>query len=106
MKRKNLFVLTMLFAALTIVLPVQAQKTKARQQKQLVTVVYQTDIHCDGCARKIMNNVPALGRGVEDVRVDVPTKQVTVTYDAQKTGDDKIIAGLKSIAVNAVRADK
>lgn len=48
-----------------------------------------------------MDNVPALGKGIKDVVVNVEEKTVTVTYDSQKNNDDKIIKGLKSLNVNA-----
>lgn len=48
-----------------------------------------------------MNNVPSLGKGIKDVVVNLEEKTITVTYDAQKNNDDKIIKGLKSLNVNA-----
>ena len=48
-----------------------------------------------------MNNVPALGKGIKDVTVDVAQKTVTVTYDTRKNNDEKIIGGLRSLNVNA-----
>ena len=71
---------------------------KASNEK---TTVFKTDIHCEGCASRIMNNVPSLGKGVKDVKVDVATKEVTVTYDGRKNNDENIVKGLKSIQVQA-----
>ena len=65
------------------------------------TTVFITDIDCEHCAKKIMNNVPSLGKGIKDVKVDVPTKEVTVTYDSTKNNDANIIKGLASIKVKA-----
>lgn len=48
------------------------------------TVVYQTTLDCEKCAKKIMENV-SFEKGVKDLKVDVPTKQVTVTFDSAKT---------------------
>lgn len=48
------------------------------------TVVYQTTLDCENCAKKIMENV-SFEKGVKDLRVDVPAKQVTVVFDAAKT---------------------
>lgn len=74
---------------------------KPAAAKKTVTTVFCTDIHCDHCANKIMNNVPSLGKGIEDVAVDVATKEVTVTYDAAKNSDENIIKGLASLKVDA-----
>lgn len=48
------------------------------------TVVYQTTLDCENCAKKIMENV-SFEKGVKDLKVDVPTKQVTVVFDAART---------------------
>ena len=69
--------------------------------KKTTTTVFCTDIHCDHCAKKIMDNVPSLGRGIEDVQVDVATKEVMVTYDAAKNSDENIVKGLASLKVKA-----
>ena len=76
-----------------------AAKTAA--EKKTVTTVFVTDIDCDHCVKKIMNNVPSLGKGIKDVEVDLPTKEVTVTYDASKNNDENIIKGFASIKVKA-----
>ena len=65
------------------------------------TTVFCTDIHCDHCAKKIMDNVPSLGKGIEDVQIDVATKEVTVIYDAAKNSDENIVKGFASIKVKA-----
>ena len=51
--------------------------------------------------KKIMNNVPSLGKGIKDVQVDLPTKEVTVVYDATKNNEANIIRGFASIKVKA-----
>lgn len=65
------------------------------------TVVFVTDIDCQHCANKILNNVPVLGRGVEDVTVDVSTKEVTIVYNPSKTNVENLIKGLKKLKVQA-----
>lgn len=72
---------------------------KAKAEKQ--TVVFCTDIDCQGCANKILNNVPVLGKGVEDVKVDLPTKEVTVVYDAGKTNPETLAKNFQKIKVKA-----
>ncbi len=57
-----------------------AQKKNAASLK---TTVFVTDIDCEHCAKKINNSIP-FEKGVKEVKVDVPTKTVTVTYDAPK----------------------
>ncbi len=72
-----------------------------KQKTGTKTTVFATDIHCEHCANKIMNNVPALGKGIKDVQIDVPTKEVTVVYDASKNSDENIVKGFAKLKVKA-----
>ncbi len=74
---------------------------KPAAEKTTVTTVFCTDIHCEHCANKILNNVPSLGKGIKDVDVDVATKEVKITYDATKNTDENIVKGLASLKVKA-----
>ena len=74
---------------------------KPAAEKKTVTTVFVTDIDCDHCVKKIMTTVPTHGKGIKDVEVDLPTKEVTVTYDASKNNDENIIKGFASIKVKA-----
>ena len=67
--------------------------------KKTVTTVFVTDIDCDHCVKKIMNNVPSLGKGIKDVKVDLSKKEVTVVYDGTKNNDANIVKGLASLKV-------
>ena len=69
--------------------------------KKIVTTVFVTDIDCDHCVKKIMNNVPSLGKGIQDVKVDLPKKEVTVVYDGTKNDDANIVKGFASLKVKA-----
>ena len=69
--------------------------------KKIVTTVFVTDIDCDHCVKKIMNNVPSLGKGIKDVKVDLPKKEVSVIYDASKNNDENIVKGFATIKVKA-----
>ncbi len=77
------------------------EPAKKKEKGQITTTVFMTDIHCEGCANRILNNVPMLGKGVKDVQVDVPTKEVTVTYDAAKTSPEKLVEGFAKVRVKA-----
>jgi len=50
----------------------------------LKKVVYRTDLDCENCAKKIRENV-SFEKGVKDLSVDVPTKQVTISFDSART---------------------
>lgn len=74
---------------------------KPAAQKKTVTTVFATDVDCEHCVKKIMNNVPSLGKGIKDVQVDLEKKEVTVVYDASKNSDENIVKGFASLKVKA-----
>ena len=76
-------------------------EAKEPQKKNDVTVVFDTDVDCPHCAKKILDNAALLGKGVKDVKVDVPTKKVTVTFDESKTSVDDIVKGMAKLRVKA-----
>lgn len=47
-------------------------------------MVFAVDLHCQGCVDKVEKNI-AFERGVKDLRCDLKSKTVTVTYDPAKT---------------------
>lgn len=74
---------------------------KPGAEKTVTTTIFTTDIDCDHCVKKIMENVPALGKGIKDVQVDLPKKEVKVVYDASKNNDEQIAKGFASLKVKA-----
>ncbi len=99
MKKIVMFCLALVLGMSVSLAAKPAQKTQ--KTKQIVTTVFVTDIDCEHCAKKIMNNVPSLGKGVQDVKVDVSKKEVTVVYDASKNSDENLVKGFASIKVKA-----
>ena len=79
----------MICLALVMGLGMCAAAGKPAQKKE-VTTVFVTDIDCEHCVKKIMNNVPSLGKGIKDVKVDLPKKE-----------DENIVKGFATIKVKA-----
>ena len=79
-----------LMLCLALVMGVGMCAAEKPANKKTVTTVFTTDIDCEHCVKKIMNNVPSLGKGVKDVQVDLPKKEVTVVYDGTKNNDENI----------------
>ena len=80
-----------------------AQKPK-KGEKKSVTVEFVTNIDCEGCAKKVYNTIP-YEKGVEDVKVDVATKIVTVTYNPAKTNNETLIKAFDKIKLEAAVAE-
>ena len=67
----------------------------------LKTTVFNADVHCQNCVNRVLNNVPSLGKGIEDVKVDLASRQIEVVYDDAVNSDENIIKGLSGISVKA-----
>ncbi len=91
----------LLMACLALVMGVGIATAAKPAQKKIVTTVFTTDIDCEHCVNKIMNNVPSLGKGIKDVQVNQTKKEVTVVYDASKNNDENIVKGFASLKVKA-----
>ncbi len=87
--KKVLVSLVIALCSLCVVLPASAKTDKQ-------TVVLSCDLHCQGCCDKIMKNI-AWEKGVKDIRCDLKTKTVTVTYDAAKTDLPTLLEAFKKI---------
>ena len=71
-----------------------------KSNSQLKTTVFVTDVDCETCAKKIDNSIP-FQKGVKEVKVDLPSRTVTVTYDATKTSNESLVKAFKKIKINA-----
>ena len=60
------------------------------------TVIFDVDLHCQGCITKIEKNI-AFERGVKDLVCDLDEKTVTVTYDPAKTDIKRLKAAFAKI---------
>ena len=87
-------------AALLMGVGVCSADNKPKAEKKIVTTVFCTDIDCEHCKEKVMNSIP-FEKGIKEVEVDVPTKKITVSYDASKNSDEGLIAAFAKIKVKA-----
>ena len=66
----------------------------------IVQVVFATSIHCANCSTKVQENI-SFEKGVKDLKVDVPTKQVTVTFNTAKTDTTKLKKAINKLGYSA-----
>ena len=66
--------------------------------KDIKTVIFKTspEMHCNSCEEIIKGNL-RFEKGVKDIVTNLTDKTVTITYDADKTNVDKLIAGFAKI---------
>ena len=89
----------LLSSALVVVIlagmTVQAKvKVNARQVK------YRTTIECKNCVRKVTENV-SFEKGVKDLKTDLASGTVTVTYDPSKTDTLKLATAIRKLGFKA-----
>lgn len=80
-----------------------AAAASAQKKEPLRTVTFDTNLVCENCKKKIENAIP-FERGVKDLIVDVPTKQVTVTFDPAKTDTLTLEKAFAKIQIEAAVA--
>lgn len=60
------------------------------------TVIFDVDIHCQGCITKIEKNI-AFEKGVKDLVCDLEKKTVTVVFDPTKTSVEQLQSAFEKI---------
>lgn len=60
------------------------------------TAKFSVSMHCKNCVKKITENM-SFEKGVKDLKVDLPSKTVTITFDPKKTTVEKLHAALKKL---------
>ncbi|MGL4852650.1 MAG: heavy-metal-associated domain-containing protein [Phocaeicola sp.] len=82
----------------------QAQQTTKSKEKVKTTFVI-SDLDCQSCVNKIEKNI-AFEKGVTALKCDLKSKQVEVTYRADRTSDAKLKEAFKKIGMEAVAQEK
>lgn len=74
--------------------------------KELKTVTFSVPkMHCEKCEKKVNDNL-RFERGVKEITTDLKTKQVTVTYDAEKTDAEKLCKSFSKFKYSATIVEK
>jgi len=94
MKTIQKLLIAMLLVAVPALLTAQ-DKTKTTE-----TVKYKTSIECNNCVNKVMTNLPQ-EKGIKDVKCDLTTKEVTVTYQKDKNNPDDIKKAIEKLGYTA-----
>jgi Cu2+-exporting ATPase len=72
-----------------------SQEKEKKNKTEKVTFLVE-NISCHNCIRKIEKNI-AFEKGVTDMKCDLDTKIVEVTYRKDKTDTEKLVAAFKKI---------
>jgi copper chaperone CopZ len=90
---KNFFAFLLLIA-LPVLLSAQ-EKPKTTE-----TVKFITSIDCDACVNSIMTNLPQ-EKGIKDVKCDLKTKEVSVTYQKKNNNPEQIRRSIEKLGYTA-----
>ena len=93
-------ILVVLFCAFFAASMASAQDSKAKNKKQTKKFFVES-MDCDNCVKKIEKNI-SFEKGVTDLKCDLKTKIVEVTYRSDKTTDEKLLAAFEKIDKKAV----
>ena len=94
MKKMNRILALMIMMIVPLTINAQ-EKSKANE-----TVKYKTSIDCAACVNKIMSNLPQ-EKGIKDVKCDLATKEVTVTYQKEKNNPEEIKKSIEKLGYTA-----
>lgn len=98
MKRQFVLFVCLVFAFATL----NAKDDK--KGKETTTFVIE-EMDCDHCVKKIEKNI-SFEKGVSDIKCDLPTKTVVVTYKKDKTTKTKLVDAFKKIKMTAKVVEK
>jgi len=75
--------------------------------KDIKTVIFTTtpQMHCISCETKIKNNL-RFEKGVKAIKTNVEEQKVYVTYDAQKTNEEKLQKAFEKFGYKAEKTTK
>jgi copper chaperone CopZ len=94
MKTFKKLLITILFAAIPLLISAQ-EKAKTTE-----TVKFKTSIECNNCVNKVMTNLPQ-EKGIKDVKCDLKTQEVIVTYQKDKNNPAEIKKAIEKLGFTA-----
>jgi len=97
-------ILLLMICAICTFAIASAQTDKKKDTKE-TTKFLVTNMECENCVKTIEKNI-AFEKGVTDLKCDLKTHSVEVTFNKEKTTEKKLIAAFKKIKFNAEVAPK
>ena len=87
---------TVLLIVVSIFLFTGITKAQDKGKKKIETVKYWVSMDCENCKAKVEKNI-AFEKGVKDLKVDLRTKTVVITYKPKKTKPEKLEKAIKKL---------
>ncbi len=90
MKTKMLKLVSLIAICLFAITPAMAQRKGEKK------TLFKVEMDCGSCVKKVEDNI-AWEKGVTDLKCDLKTQTVEVTYKTSKTDDKKLLAAFEKI---------
>ena len=94
MKTMQNLLITVLLLSVPFILTAQ-DKSKGTE-----TVKFITSIDCENCVNNVMKNIP-FEKGVKDVKCDLETKEVAITYQKNRNNPDQLKKAIEKLGFTA-----
>lgn len=75
-------------------------QNKNQKKGEKETITFDVSMTCENCKKRIEKNI-AYEKGVTDMKVDLPSKTVTIEYRKDKTSIEKLIAAFEKLGYEA-----
>lgn len=98
--KKAFQILLTVAIALFVALPAATAAQKYAVTNTMVVQTFKAGLDCEKCVTKVMKTLP-YKKGIDDVKVDLKDRLITVKYDSSKSSDKTIIKELKKIDITA-----
>ncbi len=86
------------------VLAVSSAYAQDEKKKKDTVTFYVEGMKCANCQKKVEKNI-AFEKGVTDMKCDLKTRTVEVTYKTDKTSKTKLASAFEKIGMDAVAVD-
>lgn len=100
MKTQMIKITTMAFLAIVILFSGALVAQEKQKKKKVETIEIQSSVVCGDCEERVISNM-AFEKGIKDVKVNLETKVITVTYKTAKTDEETIKKAITMIGYDA-----
>jgi len=81
-----------------------SQEKKTEKNKEVKTVCFKTNLHCNSCVNKVKENIP-YEKGVKGLDVDLEDNTITIEYKTDKTSEEELAKAIIKLGYEAKKTD-
>ncbi len=91
--------------AIVIILMTTATFAQKQELKKIETVVFNVEMDCQGCVKKIEKNIP-FEKGVKDLQIDFKNQKVTLKYKTKSTTKEALKQAIEKLQFKVTEVKK